>query len=415
MLRGWNPSEWFRLRKLFRWVTELRIQMKGNSHNSRGQGASRWMSALMLGFVAVAWLFLIPASESKAEANDFAFYWTAARLVLDGRNPYSPRETVDLQNSLNYPGKGPLVMLNPPWVLPLIVPFGLLSFSAGKSLWFLIGLALVFISVHWLWDLYGSGEDRWISWLVAVTFLPVAVVLAIGQIGPLILFGLAGYLRFEARHADYAAGAFLFLVALKPHLVFLLWIALLLCALFQRRWRPLGTLLATVAGASFLAVLLDRRAFDQYLGLFGGESIVFEETPTLGGLLRHISGFPAMQYLPLGLAAVWFALDWKRWRSTWEWRYRMPSLLLVSMATTSYAWFFDQVVLLPSVFYAIVLLLRAQRHVLLGAMVAYLAINGFTLFLLLNHRTLFYYSWTALAWLVLGAVVQQAVTRRVHP
>jgi hypothetical protein len=300
-------------------------------------------------------------------------------------------------------------------VLPLIVPFGLLSFSAGKALWFLIGLALVFVSVHWLWDLYGTSDDRWISWLVAVTFLPVAVVLAIGQIGPLILFGLAGYLRFEARHMDYLAGAFLFLTALKPHLVFLVWIALLLCGLFQRRWRPLAALLAALAGACFLAVLLDHRAFQQYVGLFEAKKIAFQETPTLGGLLRRISAIPAMQYLPLAVAAVWFAVYWKRWRSSWEWRYRLPTLLLVSMTTASYAWFFDQVVLLPGVLYATVLLLRSQRHVLLGAIVAYLAINGFTLFLLLNHRTVFYYSWTALAWLVLGAAIQQHVTHHALP
>jgi len=327
----------------------------------------------------------------------------------------SPRETIDLQNRLSFAGKGPLVMLNPPWVLPLILPFGLLSFSAGQSLWFGVGLALVFISVHWLWNLYGAGQNRWIGWLVAVTFLPVAVVLAIGQIGPLILFGLAGFLRFEAKQNDCVAGSFLFLTALKPHLVFLLWIALLLFALYQRRWKPLAALVATVAGASFLAVLLDHRAFQQYVGLFSQERIVFQESPTLGGLLRHISGLPAMQFLPLAVAALWFVVYWIRWRSTWEWRDRLPSLLLVSIVATSYSWFFDQVVLLPSLFCATVLVLRSPHRIRLGAIIAYLAINCFTLLLLLNHRPAFYYSWTALAWLILAGVVQQTSNRRLTP
>ena len=147
-------------------------------------------------------LLLMPRAESTAPANDFAFYWTAAKLVLDGKNPYSPRETSDLQNRLSFPGKGRLVMLNPPWALPLVAPFGLVSFATGKSAWLLIGLALIFIAVHWLWDLYGGVENRWIGWLVAATFLPVAIVLAIGQMGPLILFGLAGYLRFESERSS---------------------------------------------------------------------------------------------------------------------------------------------------------------------------------------------------------------------
>jgi hypothetical protein len=300
-------------------------------------------------------------------------------------------------------------------VLPVIVPFGLLSFSAGKSLWFGIGLALTLVSVQWLWDLYGEGENRWIGWLVAVTFLPVAVVLAIGQIGPLVLFGLSGYLRFEARHDDYVAGAFLFLTALKPHLVFLFWIALLMCALHRGRWKPLASLLAVLAGASFLAVLLDHQTFQQYVGHFGKERIVLQESPTLGGLLRHISGLPAMQFVPLAGAAVWFVLYWIRWRSTWEWRDRLPSLLLVSIVATFYAWFFDQVVLLPSVFYVTALLVRSPRKAWLGAVIAFLAINCLTLRLILDHRPAFYYSWTALAWLVLAAVVQRSVSERLLP
>ena len=387
-----------------------------DSHYSRGYGVGKLRSALILCLVAAALvLFLRPTAE-KAPPNDFAFYWIAARLAVDGGNPYSSLETVNLQNRLSFPGKGPLVMLNPPWVLPLIAPFGFLSFSTGKSLWLLIGIALVFITVHWLWNLYGAGENRWIGWLVAVTFLPVAVVLAIGQIGPLILFGLAGYLRFEARQRDYLAGALLFFTALKPHLVFLVWIALLLYALHQGRWKPLAALLATLTGASFLAVLFNHRAFQQYIELFHGEKVIFQETPTLGGLLRHISGFPPIQFLPMAVATLWFAIYWIRWRSDWEWRYRLPSLLLVSLVTTSYAWFFDQVVLLPAVFYATVLLLRSQRPILLRATaLTYFAINGLTLLLLWNHRTALYYSWTALAWLILAAVVQQGAIRGPFP
>ena len=388
----------------------------GDSHDSGGHSTSTWRVVLTLCLLGVALALLLrPGGERAAKVNDFAFYWTAARLVLDGGNPYSPRETVDFQNRLSFAGKGPLVMLNPPWVLPVIVPFGLLSFSAGKSLWFGIGLALTFVSVQWLWDLYGEGENRWIGWLVAVTFLPVAVVLAIGQIGPLVLLGIAGYLRFEAKHDDYVAGAFLFLTALKPHLVFLFWIALVLCALRRRRWKPLASLLAVLAGASFLAVLLDHQVFQQYVGHFGEEGVVLQESPTLGGLLRHISGLPAMQFLPLAVAAVWFVVYWIRWRSTWEWRDHLQSLLLVSIVATSYAWFFDQVVLLPSVFYSTALLVRSPHQRWLGAAIAYLAINCLTFLLILDHRPAVYYSWTALAWLVLAAVVQRSVSERLLP
>jgi len=175
------------------------------------QNSSRHQKRRMLLIVCVlapALPLLFIHSDSAAPPNDFAFYWTAARLVLEGKNPYSVADTVDLQHRLFFASDRALVMLNPPWILPLIAPFGIVPFSIGKRLWLAMGLAIMLISVHWLWDLYGDRESPWIGWLIAATFLPVAVVLAIGQIGPLILFGLAGYLRFQARQKNYLAGAF---------------------------------------------------------------------------------------------------------------------------------------------------------------------------------------------------------------
>ena len=357
---------------------------------------------------ALALLFIHPDihPDSAAAPNDFAFYWTAARLVLDGKNPYSVADSVDLERRF-LAGDRALVMLNPPWILPLIVPFGLMPFSTGRPLWLVMGLAIMLISVHWLWDLYGDGGSRWIGWLVAATFMPVAVVLTIGQIGPLILFGLAGYLRFQTRQKNYLAGAFLFLAALKPHLVFLVWVALLLYTLQHKRWESLAAFLSVLSAASLLAVVLDQHVFYEYAALFRGGKAVLQATPTLGGLLRHISGSPPMQFLPIAGAALWFAIYWHRWSCSWEWRCRLPSLLLVSIVATPYSWFFDQVVLLPSIFFAIQSVLHSRRRVWVEAAVEYIVVNAIVLRFLLDRRTMFWYSWTALAWLAIYVAVQR--------
>jgi Glycosyltransferase family 87 len=356
---------------------------------------------------ALALLFIHP--DSAAPPNDFAFYWTAARLVLEGKNPYSVADTVDLQRRL-FAADRALVMLNPPWILPLIAPFGVMPFSIGTRLWLVMGLALVMISVHWLWDLYGDGESRWIGWLVAATFLPVAVVLAIGQIGPLILFGLAGYLRFEARQKNYLAGTFLFFAALKPHLVFLVWVALLLYTLHHKRWESLTTFFSVLGVASLLAVVFDHQVLYEYAALFLHGKAVVQATPTLGGVLRSISGSAPMQFLPVAGAFVWFAIYWHLWRSGWEWRSRLPSLLLVSIVAVPYSWFFDQVVLLPSIFFATLSVLRSRRRVWLEAASVYIAVNAVVLRFLLERRTMFWYSWTGLAWLAIYVAVQRRKT-----
>jgi hypothetical protein len=384
------------------------MQMETQQQNSDRH--QKWSTLLIVCLVATALALLFIHPDSADPPNDFAFYWTAARLVLDGKNPYSVADTVDLQRRLFFAGEGALVMLNPPWILPLIAPFGVMPFSIGTRLWLVMGLAIMMISVHWLWDLYGDGESRWIGWLVAATFLPVAVVLAIGQIGPWILFGLAGYLRFQARQKNYLAGAFLFFAALKPHLVFLVWIALLLYTLHHKRWESLAAFFSVLGVASLLAVVLDHQAFYEYAALFLHGKAVVQATPTLGGVLRSISGSAPMQFLPVAGASVWFAIYWHRWRSRWEWRSRLPSLLLVSIVATPYSWFFDQVVLLPSIFFATLSVLGSRRRVWLEAATVYIVVNAIVLWFLLDRRTMFWYSWTALAWLAIYVAVQRRKT-----
>lgn len=360
-------------------------------------------------------VILISSPEWRAAPNDFAFYWTAAKLVLEGGNPYSPSETVALEKQLAFAGKGPMVMLNPPWILPLIVPFGLLSFSVAKSCWLVISVMLLAISVQWLWDLYGRGHDPWLGWVLTATFLPVAVVLIIGQVGPFLLFGIAGFLRFEARQRFLLAGAFLFLPSLKPHLVFLLWPALVLDAAYRRRWRSPVALGSVLASASLLASLLDHRAFQQYIALFPAHGVAFQETPTFGGLLRHVSGSQMVQFLPAEAAALWFGFYWFHRRSDWEWRSSTPTLLLVSLAATTYAWFFDQIVFLPAVFQTAVAVLGSSRRLWLGAGFAYLAISYIPLALLLSHRPGFWYSWIPIVWLVLVVLTRHLATKTSNP
>jgi len=77
----------------------------------------------------------------------------------------------------------------------------------------------------------------------------------------------------------------------------------------------------------------------------------------------------------------------------------VPLLLLVSMCTTSYSWFFDQIVLLPCIFHGMAWVIRGSRKKIFFSSAAFLIINGAALTLILMHRTSFWYAWTAPAWL----------------
>jgi Glycosyltransferase family 87 len=330
--------------------------------------------------------------------NDFSFYWIAAKLLLSGQNPYSATASDALLPA--HPG---LVLFNPPWALPVIVGLGWLPFAIAQLVWLFVSLALLAISVHWLRQIYGLDLNSISAWLLTATFLPVLVVLMIGQMGPLLLFGIVGFLRFESR-CHYLAGALLFFAALKPQLVFLVWIALLLCALSLRRWKPLVGFAGVFALANAAVFLMRPAIFADYWRMLSTAHVGLYESPTLGGLLHHLSGYTALQFVPFGLALGWFAWQWNRFRASWDWRERLPALLLVSVVATSYAWFFDQVILLPALFYA------AHRAGFL-ARIGYMLINLTVLGLLIAHKTVFWYSWTAVAWMLLYELVIVAPPR----
>ena len=67
-----------------------------------------------------------------------------------------------------------------------------------------------------------------------------------------LLTGMVGFLYFEKARNDWAAGISLYLLAVKPHLAFLFWIALGFWILERKRW----TILKSVILSIFVATVL---------------------------------------------------------------------------------------------------------------------------------------------------------------
>ncbi len=359
-----------------------------------------WLSVLCFGALAV---WSAPEREGQTGVTDFAAYWTASRQLLTGKNPYAEGPVLAMERRLGFTGPQPLIMRNPPWALPFVLPFGLLSYSAAQRVWLLSGLFAVLVSTQLLWK-HSRQNDQpyWAGWLATGLFLPVSVVLALGQMGPFILLGITGFLVCQEKHRDGWAGIFGLLIALKPHLVFLFWIALLFWAAREHRWRILWALAAALCVASAIAVAFDARVFVDYRGLWTETAILWEQTPTLGGALCLLLGGKQWVASLPGLAGlIWFAFQWAHDRRSWLWWNQMPILLLVSVASSPYAWLFDQVVLLPAVLRATAAGSAMPRSKWFRGALIYLVVNGLILALILSHRTTFWYAWTAPAWLLL--------------
>jgi hypothetical protein len=326
----------------------------------------------------------------NTRVNDFTFYWTAAHELLAGHNPYAPTPHG-------------FVMLAPPWIFPVTLSFGALPLDVAQFLWLAVSTFALTIAGIWLRELYGEGQSPFVTGLLVATFGAVLVMFLLGQTVPLVLFGLAGFLRYESRRS-YLAGAFLFLAALKPQIVFLLWPVLLLCGLFQQRWKTLMGFAATFSLASIFALAMRPSVFREYWTILRAKEVHSYGSSAIGALLSRASGSAWMQYLPMALAFVWLFWCWQTVKPNWDWKTQLPGILAVSLAGAPYAWFSDQAVLLPAVLYAGGRLRRAGVPIAPPA-VAYLLLNLSGLGLLLD-RKVGGYSWMPLAWLVFYSLIR---------
>ncbi len=293
--------------------------------------------------------------------NDFVQYWSAAKVNLAGGNPYDANELRPLQSEAC--GKPDLqnvtMMWNPPWTLVLVTPLGFLPPVLAQLSFQGLQLIALLTSVTWLWTIYGGARSTlWVAWTLALFFGPSAFLLWWGQIGGLVLLGLAGFLRFRDSR-PLVAGAFLALTAIKPHLLFAFGLVVALEAIANRTTRR------AVLGAVGVLVLLALSAWLMNPGVYAHYRSAGWETSTnlnvspkdwrlpLFSYWLRMAVNPAafwIQFTPMAAIAAVTAVHWWRNRSSWSWSEQTPRLVFLSVLATSYgAWVFDLVVLLVPV------------------------------------------------------------------
>src|SRR5262249_29831273 len=98
--------------------------------------------------------------DSAAGSPDFVDYRAAARLLLTGENPYDPSKLLPLQKEVGWPFDKADMIWNPPWVFPIVLPTGWLSWSCGLLAWGALQLAVVVLSAVMIWRTYGGAGWR---------------------------------------------------------------------------------------------------------------------------------------------------------------------------------------------------------------------------------------------------------------
>ena len=306
--------------------------------------------------------------------NDFLVYWASGRLFLTGANPYSVPAIFAIERSIGWPFTHPMSLLYPPWSFPFVALFGVFSFHTAQYAWLAVSLVLEAISAVALWRYFGGEKSKqWIALVLFATFLPIGSAEQMGQITPLILAGLTAFLFLLRRQRYLLAGACLLTLGLKPHLIYLVLLALLLWTIQTRRWSLALSAIFFYASSTIAAIAFNRNVLDCFHGTVHD---AVDISCGVGGALRSIFGMQHtwLQFLPTAIGTAWFAHYWIRNRRGWTWEEHLPLLLLVSLGTSPHSWAHDYILALPS-FVALTVAISRTRTDWLVASGLYLVVQ----------------------------------------
>lgn len=336
---------------------------------------------IMLILMTIGLVFLFREAH-HLKVNDFIRYWFSSRILLTGGDPYSSIGHLSIQEVLGPTLAHTCITYNPPWIFPLIIVFGLFSQPVSQILWLFTQIAVVLVCTNQIWRLFGGlPKQLWIAWLAAFTFGPaISTILFQGQISPLILAGLVGFLVFiDKPGKEWIAGALAVLVLVKPQVPYLFLVAFLLWIIFKNKWSALIGFITCFAILNFAVLIFNPHIFSQFFQCIQNNAPTGWATPTIGTYLRLLfnpSGF-LLVFLPPLFGITWiFYYFFKNYRA-WDWKREIPIILFISSITSAYIWTYDLIILIIPLLMAFIWLLTEKKSwIAVTSVIIYIVIDS---------------------------------------
>jgi hypothetical protein len=343
--------------------------------------------------VAIVGLFLVPLLViyygSDPTSKDYISYWSAGQLLTHHGDPYSPSSVLAVEKQQGYAPEKPIIMRNPPWALFLTIPLGYVNARWGLIPWTAAILACL---IAYFRLMRVAPRDRIIVYL----FAPVLACLSSGQSSPFLLLGFSLFLRFHQRQPRIGAIGLL-LMAIKPHLFLVFGPILLIDCIYRENYRLLSWSAVSLAGATFLGMSFDPHVWPHYLAMLRSSNLNNEFIQTPSYLFRYLVSPSSewLQFLPSIAALIWGVWFYLRNRDTWDWCKQGMPLMLITVFTSPYAWLTDEIVLLPTIVFAL-----SNPHRPRQSENVYILLNVFAMALIVAQVQLSSgaYLWTTAAW-----------------
>lgn len=206
--------------------------------------------------VLVSFLLYIGAEAYLSGGDDFRGYYAAARVVLQGGDPYDyevlSRVLLDVDGFM---GNNPYYY--PLWWALMVIPLGWLPFQVARLVWIALtivlfwwGSVLALETLEW----NPHGWQRWLS-MLSGAYLFLWLSIRSEQTGALTFWLLVLSVWAFRRNKPWLAGMALALLLTKPHITWLTVPVLGLVYLVRQprsAWWALGTLAALVIVSSLV-------------------------------------------------------------------------------------------------------------------------------------------------------------------
>lgn len=280
--------------------------------------------------------------------TDLYNYWLLSQRFLRGFNPY------DLQALQASADPNLNVELGPahfgPWNFVILFPLLAWPFPVSVLLYLLFTTTSIFLLAEVCSSLIPpKNKQQSVSLFLVALFSPFLLTYIYGQISIFVALFTYLALRSFRKNKEIFCGALLGLSALKPHLAYLLWVALTVDIVRKRRWRTLVTACFTLGVLSGLAEIINPSILTNWLDGLGSSlgylsaSLI---TPMRLMIATPNNPFPPLPALAIpALMILGTALYFLR-QQTINLLSSAPTLLVLSLLTAPYVWPFDYAILI---------------------------------------------------------------------
>jgi hypothetical protein len=306
---------------------------------------------LRLGLAAVALVAQLPILRpTPFRLSDHPIFIEAGRLVLSGRSPYDPAVWDELATRIDSPYVAMLnattgVWPHPPWVAyafaPLAVLPGDIAYWALHLVLAAAGVAGALVLVERV--VWPSEPLHALALVVALTFQPLVIGIRWGQLGPLLVLGVALLVAGLDTRRSWRIVAAALLLLLKPHVLVLL--AVVAAVLVARRVpRAIVPAAVTIAVACGIPTLLHPEWLSAATAGYGARVDAIAAYATTYALALDLAPatWPAVAAATSAVALAACGAAVRTARGTRDLLWPVAAAAVASLAFAPYLWTTDQ-------------------------------------------------------------------------